>query len=57
MLFNGLGVNFADLKVTGTARIAGKILTVDWHVYVVDENDKLLFDFGPATSLGSTRIG
>lgn len=53
LLFNGEGVNFGDLKVTGTLQISGLKLKGEWLVTAVDPNDKLLVSLGPATSEGT----
>jgi hypothetical protein len=56
MMFDGSRQNFGDLHVTGTLTSNGAKLHADWHIIVVNLLDKLLVDFGPATSDG-TRIG
>lgn len=55
MMFNGSRQHFGDLHVTGTLRSNGTKLLAEWHIEVVDRFDKVLADFGPATSEG-TRI-
>jgi hypothetical protein len=55
MLFDGSRQNFGELRVDGTLRSDGTKLTADWHVVVVDPLEKVLLDFGAATSEG-TRI-
>lgn len=52
MLFDGLRQNFGDLRVTGTLHSDGAKLHCDWHIEVVNLLDKVLADFGPATSEG-----
>ena len=55
MLFDGSRQNFGELRVNGTLRSDGTKLTADWRVVVVDPFEKVLLDFGSATSEG-TRI-
>jgi len=52
LLFNGSRVNFGDLHVTGTVTTNGDKLQANWHIMVVDPTDKVLLDFGQATSEG-----
>jgi hypothetical protein len=52
MLFDGAGVNFGDLKVTGLVRVDGSKLHADWFIAVVDANGNVLLPFPPATSKG-----
>jgi hypothetical protein len=56
LLFNGARQNFGDLLVTGAGNSDGATLHVDWHIQVVDLSNKLLLDFGMASSQG-TPIG
>ncbi len=53
MMFDGSRQNFGDLRVTGTLRFGGAKLLAEWHIEVVDRLDKVLADFGPATSEGN----
>ena len=53
MLFDGSRQNFGDLHVTGTLRTYGGRLYANWHIEVVDVFDKVVADFGQATSEGA----
>ena len=55
MLFNGSGVNFGDLLVTGVVQTDGANLRAQWHIEVLTPAGVVIVDLGPATSQG-TRL-
>lgn len=53
LLFDGNGLNFGDLLVTGTVMVDDGKLAADWLIKVVDvSTGAVLTDFGPAASEG-----
>lgn len=56
MLFDGSRRNFGDLRVVGTVRLAGTVLSADWQIDVVDTSGQLIAPLGGATSVGA-RLG
>jgi hypothetical protein len=56
LLFDGNRVYFGDFWVKGTLRFNSDQITADWtQIWIVNPDNQLLLDLGPATSTG-TRI-